>query len=113
MTGAAARYDELVARAAGSGAVWCLASGDEWTLWGDDDGADLLPVWPDAPSAAACGDDDEEPEPIALAELLDDVLPRLTDQGLLVAVSPDTEGEALLVRPQDLADDLRAALSAP
>lgn len=111
MTGAAARYDTLVREAAAAGEVWCLATGDEWTLWGDDDGADLLPVWPSAASAAVCGDEDEEPEAVPLAELLDDVLPRLVGRGLLVAAFPDEEGSALLVRPQDLADDLRAALA--
>lgn len=111
MTGAAERYDSLVAGAAAAREVWCLASGDEWTLWGDDEGADLLPVWPSAATAALCGDDDEEPEAVSLDELLNDVLPRLTGQGLLVAVYPDEEGSALLVRPEDLAEDLRAALA--
>jgi uncharacterized protein DUF2750 len=48
------RYEYFLSRVARTGHVWLLRSpDDEWAIVTDDDGTEVLPVWPDEHDAAA------------------------------------------------------------
>jgi hypothetical protein len=74
---------------------------------------DALPLWPHPTFAAACAAQswtDATPEPVAIDELLIDLLPLLAADGLRVAVFPSLEDPGLLLTPVEFADRLEREL---
>ena len=109
------RYIYFVQLAVDTEEVWGLRNPDGWVLAGDElpEGRDAFPVWPHPDFAAACAVADwegAEPAPIGLAELLEDLLPILEEDGLALAVFPDADGDSAVVEPEDLRRDLQAEI---
>jgi len=72
---------------------------------GDDAAAASFPLWPAREYAQllATGDwADNEPSELELEALLDDLLPRMREQGTSVAVFPRHDGRGVVVTPDEL-----------
>lgn len=106
------RYGYFIQIAVDSAEIWGLKNEEGWVLAGDE-ARDALPLWPHADFAAACALGDWEkavPQPIALDELLADLIPILEEDGISVAVFPAADGDSAVVEPEDLRRDLEAEI---
>jgi hypothetical protein len=106
------RYGYFVQLAVDGEEAWGLKNADGWVLAGDEE-RDAFPIWPHKDFAAACALEDWEgavPEPIALEELVQDLIPILEEDGIAVAVFPGLDGESAIVTPEDLRRDLEAEI---
>ncbi|MBW3623235.1 MAG: DUF2750 domain-containing protein [Armatimonadetes bacterium] len=107
------RYEYFVKRVADSEEVWSVGDNDGWALLGNDEGKELVPVWPHERYAAACAKgpfSGNEPRMIPLDAWMERWLPGLEKDGRGVAVFPTLEGTAAHVSPEQLRDDLREEL---
>lgn len=106
------RYGYFIQLAVDSGEIWGLKNDEGWVLAGDEE-RDALPLWPHTDFAAACALGDwatAVPQPIALDELLADLIPILKEDGISVAVFPAADGDSAVVEPEDLRRDLEAEI---
>jgi hypothetical protein len=95
--------------------LWCLAEGGEWVLSADDEGNEIIPVWPHQRFAGVCADgewDVHDPRPIALSSWMDRWLPGIQREKRLVSVFPvlRAEDRGMVVCPDRFRDDLQAEL---
>lgn len=108
-----ARYSHFIGQVADWEEVWGLAGPSGWVLAADDDGQQLMPVWPHARYAAACAAGawaGAVPEAIPLGRWLEAWLPGLVRDRRGVAVFPVPGGAGVPVEAQRLAADLSEAL---
>jgi hypothetical protein len=74
---------------------------------------DTMPLWPHAAFAEACARGawaDTTPEPISLAELVEDLLPLLEEDGIGVAVFPAPGDAGTVMPPGELRERLEREL---
>ncbi len=103
------RYDYFVNKVIEQREVWGLSSEEGWVILSDD-GDEHLPVWPHPELAALwIGGEyaDCEPKQISLDDWLGKWLPGMEKDDLLAAVSPDTEGESIVVSAGELGESIR------
>lgn len=108
------RYAYFIKRVADWEQVWSLAAQHGWALAGDDDGHELVPVWPHERFAAVCAIDEwagYEPRPIDLSTWLERWTPGLIRDRRLVAVFPTPGKKGICVDAAQLRDDLEQELS--
>lgn len=108
----AERLKYLVNHVADERAIWSLRNADGWVVGADDDGRELVPVWPHQRYAAAEAVGpwaDTKPARIALRDWLQTWTPGMTRDGRLVAVFPASSGDEAAMDPGLLADALREA----
>jgi hypothetical protein len=107
------RYEYFVSRVSDWEEVWSLASSDgDWALATDDDGTEVVPVWPHERFAAACADGDwanDEPRSITLDQWMERWLPGIARDKRLIAVFPLPGGEGVRVAAERLQKDLETA----
>ena len=90
-----ARFRRFVKGIAAAQAAWGLWE-DGWALLADDDGNQVFPLWPDREYADACRIDGWQSyitKEVLLDDLLDDLLPRLHEQKIRIAVFPTPGGK--------------------
>jgi hypothetical protein len=107
------RYDYFVKRVADWGVLWSLRSEAGWSMFGDADGREAVPVWPHARFAAACADGDwagDAPAPIPLDDWLTKWIPGMARDRRVVAVF-SVDGRGPVVEPDRLGEDLEAELA--
>jgi hypothetical protein len=108
------RYSYCIKQAADNNALWSLASGDGWVLAHDDDGRELVPVWPHEQFAALCANGiwaGSAPKPVDIDVWLDRWTPGMEKDHRAVAVFPTPQDRGIPVKPDRLAEDLREELS--
>lgn len=108
---AARRYSYFLQRAVETGEVWGL-DGEGWALALDDEGRDVLPLWPAPEFASLCATrlwEGFQPRSIPLEELLENVLPQLEEEGMPVGIFFTPEGHGHPVTARELIDALRGA----
>lgn len=108
----AQRYGHFVRRVADWEEVWSLANGDGWVLMADDEGHELIPVWPHPHYAEALAIGDwagHQPKPIPLADFLEKWLPGMARDGRRLAVFATREGKGIIVNPLRFKSDLEEA----
>jgi hypothetical protein len=108
------RYQHLVGRIADFEEVWSLAGEDGWVLLGDDEGRELVPIWPHPRYAEVCASAEwpgATPKLIGLLDFLDKWCPGLERDNRLIAAFPDASINSTVVPPNRLLDDVRQALS--
>ncbi len=108
------RYDYFIKKVAETEEVFGLADEEGWALLGDDNEAsDILPLFPSQELAEAfriaVEFDDNQVEPLDVNELLE-WLDDMEEDGLLVAVCPNTELNGAVVEPMQLKADLMKEL---
>lgn len=82
------RYEHFVKVVADWEEVWGLYQ-DGWALAETDDGQKVFPVWPAKEYAALCAKKEwagYEPESFSLADFMDELLPNLKNDGVLLGV---------------------------
>ncbi len=106
----AQRYERFVKEVADWEEAWGLFQ-NGWALASNStDERKVFPLWPSQEYARACAKDiweRFEPTPIALDDLVNDLLPKLQRDGALVGVFYTPEGKGVTRQPSDLAEDLR------
>lgn len=107
------RYDYFINQCVELKQVWGLSSDTGWVIL-PDEGEEHFPVWSHAELAAqwAAGEfADCQPKAVALAEWIEKWLPGMEEDGLLAAVSPNQEGDAIVVAAEELLEDIQEALA--
>ncbi len=109
-------YVKFVAEAMATGCVWGLENSEGWALCPSvqNDELDVMPLWSQPEYAQLhCREEWQQYKvvPISLEELLDEWLPGMHDDLLLVGPNWDEDLEGLELEPLDLLEDVdRAAL---
>jgi hypothetical protein len=108
------RYEYFISRIVDTEHVWGLSSREgDWAFATDDDGTEVMAVWPHERYAASCADGpwaEDEPRPISLDDWLARWLPGLERDGHEIAVFPTGEDTGVRVTAQRLRDDLNEGL---
>ncbi len=104
-------YDRFIEEALSTGCVWGLESDDGWALCPsvNNDELSVMPLWSQPEFAKLhCQEEwkDYRVIPISLEELLDDWLPGMHEDLLLVGTNWDSELEGEEVEPLDLLEDI-------
>jgi len=108
--------DRMIVESLENGCVWGLQDAEEnWALVGstDSDTIDVIPFWSNEEFAQAlCNGDWDiyEPVPIEMGEFLDEWLPGMHSDVLMVGVNwtPDLEGQEM--EPLDLLEEFESEL---
>jgi len=107
------RYDYFIKKVADTEEVFGLGDDDGWAMLGDDDDADIIPVFPHAETAEAfrlaAGFDEYRVDSLDVNELLD-WLDDMEEDKMLVAVFPNTDFNGAVVDPAMLKEDLEKEL---
>lgn len=107
------RYEYAVKKIADWQNVWGLHDENGWALAEDDEGTELLPVWPHPDLASACATGPwagKVAQAIEASEWLEAWTPGLTGDGRGVAVFPTPDDTGVRVAPERLAADLGGEL---
>jgi len=108
------RYSHFIKRVADWEEVWSLKSEDGWVVSGDDQGRELVPVWPHPLYAEICAEGKwtgTRPEAIALNEWLERWTPGMISDQRLISVFPTPQGQSIAVEPNRLKEDLEREIS--
>jgi len=106
---AAERYSYSLKRIADREQVWSLRSPDGWVLAGDDQGHEVVPIWPHPRFAESCAIEqwhDSIPCSISLQDWIDKWLPGLERDGRFITVFPTHEQRGMVATPTQLREDL-------
>lgn len=107
------RYTYFIKRVADVEKIWGLKDDRGWVVMGDDEGQEVLPVWPHERYASACATGDwtnSQPEVISLNKWMSAWLPGLEREGRLIGVFPNLSGRAVVVSSAKLRLDIEAEL---
>jgi len=108
------RYRHFVSRVADWQTVWGLRNEGGWVTVGDDCGNSALPFWPHPEYAAACVTGewaDNAPTAVDIHEFVDQWLPNLATDGVIVAVFPTPALRGVIVPAQQLETHIREELA--
>ena len=108
------RHAWFLQRARETGEVWGLYL-EGWALAVDEEGRDVLPLWPTQETAGLCATRmwaGYEPQRIPLVELLDELLPELAREGIPVGVFFTPGGQGWPVEAAELRTQLVGGASA-
>ena len=108
------RYSYWVKKVADQQEVWSLWQESGWALAGDDQGRQLIPVWPHERFAGLCAHDiwaGYVPKRVELDVWIERWIPGMERDGRLVAVFPTPGDRGVAVEPAKLGDDLREELT--
>ncbi|SMF60959.1 Protein of unknown function [Alteromonadaceae bacterium Bs31] len=104
-------YDQFIVEAMGTGCVWGLENAEGWALCPSvyNDNLDVMPLWSQPEYAEVhCREEwsSYKVVPISLEELLDEWLPGMHEDLLLVGPNWDKDLEGVEVEPLDLLEDV-------
>ena len=107
-----ARFAHFIKRVADANVAWGLWK-DGWALMADDDNATVFPLWP-APEYAKLHKHgalvDHEPRAIPVESLLNELVPKLKEQGIRPAVFPTPKGKGVIPTVEELVASIRQEL---
>ncbi len=111
----AENLDRFIVEALELGCVWGLQGPDGWALSAseDHDDVDVMPFWSQESFARAhCVDDwaGYQPVPVDLEEFLEDWLPGMHEDVLLVGINWNEELEGDEMEPLDLLEEFEAEM---
>ena len=107
-----ARFNHFIKRVVDPEAAWGLWK-EGWALMMNDDGTQVFPLWPAREYAElhSTGNWAEyEAREISLADLLDELVPKLAQGGMLPGVFPTPRGKGITPTPEEFAAALRKEL---
>ncbi len=108
------RYAHLIQKVADQEEIWSLWQEGGWALASDQEGHQLMPVWPHSKYATLCAKRvwaDYQPKSISLDDLLSRWIFGMQRDRLLVAVFPTPQDKGVVVDPNRFEKNLREALS--
>jgi hypothetical protein len=103
------RYEYFVKRVADWDAAWGLRNSSGWETVADNEGREMLPLWPHERFAQLCATDvwgNSIPTQMDLEQLVDGWVPELCAAGRLIAVFPLPNGPGIPVTPDRLKSDI-------
>jgi hypothetical protein len=104
------RYAYLLKRVVDWERIWSLSAQEGWALSGDDEGHELVPVWPHERFAAACAEGSwrgYEPQAIDLSVWMERWIPGMQRDQRMVCAFPTPGGESVRVAPERFEHDLK------
>lgn len=107
------RYEHFMKRVADAEELWALRDDEGWLLLGDDEENEAFPVWPAERYAVAYAEahgSGETPTAVELSVWMEEMLPDLAANGVLVAVFPLPTGAAVTVTADEHAAHLEFEL---
>ncbi len=111
---AAKRYEYLLKKVADQGEIWSLLKDGGWALAGDDQGRQLVPVWPHSRYAEICAEGvwaDYEPKSIPIDVWLSRWVSGMERDDRQIAAFPTPTDKGIPVTPIRFKADLEEALS--
>ena len=108
------RYAYLVKRVVGWERIWSLGTEEGSALSSDDEGHELVPVWPHERFAAACAEGSwrgYEPRAIELSVWMERWIPGMQRDQRMVSAFPTPAGESVRVSPEHFENDLKKVLT--
>ena len=108
------RYKHFVKRVADWEEVWGLRNNDGWVTSENNEGEESIPFWPHPEYAHRCATgqwEGNQPTPIDLESFIEEWLPGLEGDAMLVAVFPTPEGKSVHVQPSVLLESLKEELT--
>lgn len=104
-------YSLFIEDALATGCVWGLQNEEGWAICPsvDNDDIDVMPLWSQPEYAGVhCVEEwgDYKPVPISFEELLDDWLPGMHEDVILVGINWNQKMEGLEVEPLDLLEEI-------
>ncbi len=111
-------YERFLQQAIDTGCVWGLEGEEGWALCPStfNEDIDVMPLWSDADDAKVhCVDEWHKYQVLAISleELLDEWLPGMHEDVLMVGINWDENMEGDEVEPLDLLEDFDQAVSEP
>lgn len=106
------RYDYFIRKVADFEQVWGL-NDNGWALLGDDDGNQILPLWPEREFAELCAVDqwkNYKPESIELDNFLEKWIPGMINDKTLINIFLTPDAKGTVVSPPTLESDLQDEL---
>lgn len=106
------RYEYLLKKAADEEVIWSLWL-NGWALASDNEGNEVVPIWPHKIYASACAKEEwqgYEPRKIDLGAWMERWLPGIKRDGRLVAVFPSPNDKGAIVEADFLAHNLEEEL---
>jgi hypothetical protein len=106
------RYRHFIKVVADWQEVWGLYS-DGWALAATEEGDRAFPIWPAKEYAEACAGGEWSgyaPESFSLEEFMDSLLPKLTQDGVLLGVFYTPSDKGVVVPANFFAEDLKKEL---
>lgn len=106
------RYHHFVKRVVDTEVAWGLWK-DGWALMADDAGQSVFPLWPDREFAELCavGEwDGYVAEEIELADLINELLPKLAERAVRPGVFPTASGKGVTPTAPELLEALRTEM---
>ena len=108
-------FDRFIVDALKTGCVWGLEGPEGWAICPSDKypNTDVMPFWSQPEFAQALCDGEwsvYKPIPIAVEELLEEWLPGMHEDVLLVGVNWTQELEGLEIEPLDLLSEIESEL---
>ena len=108
--------DRFVVEAIEQGCIWGLEGPDGWALCGSEkyEDTDVMPFWSQEELARVhCQDDWKHYKPVAveLGEFLEDWLPGMHNDVVLVGINWDEELEGVEIEPLDLLEEFDQELA--
>ncbi|CAA7196727.1 DUF2750 domain-containing protein [Chryseobacterium potabilaquae] len=106
------RYDYFIRKVTDFEEIWGL-SDDGWALLGDDNGNQILPLWPEKEFAKLCAIDqwkDYKPESIELDNFIEKWIPGMINDKTLVNIFLTPDAKGTVINPNDLYSDLQEEL---
>jgi hypothetical protein len=110
----ARRHAWFLQRVRESGEAWGLYA-EGWALAFDDEGRDVLPLWPTSTTARLCAThlwEGFEPRLIPLSHLLEELLPDLAEEGIPIGVFFTPQGQGWPLTAAELRAQLLGGASA-
>lgn len=110
------RYDFFIRYCADFEKVWGLAvNEDEWVIFKDSEGDEIFPLWPHKNLAEACCFEEHKqmgarPQSISLKVFLDECIPDMALQHVLIGVFFDNTRKGVAVVPEELKHALQEEL---
>jgi hypothetical protein len=108
------RYAYMVKRVADWERIWSLGTQEGWALSSDDEGHELVPIWPHERFAAACAQGSwggYEPRAINLSVWMERWIPGMQRDQRMVSAFPTPGGESVRVSPEHFENDLKEELT--
>jgi len=108
--------DRFIVEAIATGCIWGLEGPEGWAICPSENhnNTDVMPFWSQPEFAKALCEDDwgvYKPVPISLEEFLDDWLPGMHEDVLLIGVNWNEDLEGLEIEPLDLLSEIEDELS--
>ncbi|MDQ1097678.1 MULTISPECIES: DUF2750 domain-containing protein [Chryseobacterium] len=103
------RYDYFIRKVADFEVLWGLDD-NGWALLGDNEGRQVLPLWPEKEFAELCAIDQWEgfkPKEISLNDFFEKWIPGMTNDNTLVNIFLTPEEKGSVISPKDLGVDLQ------